>query len=367
MELRLENLTKKFGDLVAVNDLSLTVDEGEIISLLGPSGCGKTTTLNMIAGFERPNEGRIYFNNTLMNDVHPKDRNVGMVFQEYAIFTTMTVFQNISFGLRVRGELNKREIRAEVERIAETLHIEKLLNRYVAHLNLSELQRVALARTISVKPSILLLDEPLSNLDAALRERTRVELKRFHDQWGITMIYVTHDQLEAISLAKRIAVMNKGKLLQCDTSDAIYTHPANLFVARFIGSPPSNVITGNVTRRNGSYYFIRQKLELDISAHRRTIAEALEKEELSISFHAEDVFVQKSRDTHHTIPANVYAVELLGYDQILDLKVDDVIIRALTSANFGIQHDETVYINVPVNKINLYDTKSEENLLFSSG
>jgi len=366
MILRLENLTKQFGDLVAVKDLNLTIEEGEIISLLGPSGCGKTTTLNMIAGFERATAGKVYFDDRCVNDVHPKERNVGMVFQEYAIFTTMTVFQNISFGLRVR-KVPKAEIRAEVRRIAENLNLEKILDRNVANLNLSELQRVALARTISVKPSVLLLDEPLSNLDAALRERTRVELKRFHNKWGITMIYVTHDQLEAISLAKRIAVMDSGMLQQFGTADEIYRHPANLFVAKFIGNPPSNVVRGEVVKKDRSYMFKSGEYELDISMHGDLIKKALKGNKLAISFHTEDVKITRSRNQKNSTPVEVFVVELLGYDQIIDLKVDDLIIRALVPSSMEVKVDERLFMDIPVDKINLFDLETEKNIFLTAG
>jgi ABC-type sugar transport system ATPase subunit len=361
MNLVLKELTKQFGDLVAVDNLSLDIEDGEIVSLLGPSGCGKTTTLNMISGFERPNHGKVYFNGKCVNDIPPRERNVGMVFQEYAIFTTMNAYENIAFGLRVR-KVKKKQIEREVLEIAESLNLQDTLYRNINKLNLSELQRIALARTLSTKPSLMLLDEPLSNLDAALRERTRVELKHFHDRWGITMIYVTHDQIEAISLANRIAVMKEGKLQQFDNAQTIYREPANVFIAQFIGSPPSNIIRGEMMRKNGSIIFHRGNLSIDITAFKASLCERVRDAKLVIGIRPEHIAVSKTKNTKTAQAAEVYAVEPLGFETILDLRLDDTFIRALIETEYSAKVGERMYFDVAVDEMNIFDAETERNL-----
>jgi len=362
MRVVLEQLTKKFEELVAVNNLNLEIKEGEIVSLLGPSGCGKTTTLNMIAGFERPTDGAVYFDDRNMNNVHPKNRNVGMVFQEYAIFTTMTAFENIAFGLRVR-KARKTEITETVEKIAESLNLTDTLHKNVNKLNLSELQRVAMARTLSTKPSLLLLDEPLSNLDASLREKTRVELNRLHDRWGITMVYVTHDQTEAISLSSRIAVMSAGKLQQFDTPEIIYKRPANLFVAQFIGNPPSNILEGAIKESEGNCYFDTYGFRLDISSLRNEFNKIKRHDKAALGFRAEDITVRMSRENGEYVAGTVYNIELLGYESIVDIKLGKTIIRALVPQNFEAMPGDTAFFKVTAEKVNLFDLETGKNLL----
>jgi ABC-type sugar transport system ATPase subunit len=364
MKILLENLTKRFNELTAVDNLNLEINDGEIVSILGPSGCGKTTTLNMIAGFENPTHGTVYFNDRAVNDIHPRERNVGMVFQEYAIFTTMNAYGNIAFGLKVR-KMPRKQIREEVDRIAKSFNLQDAMHRNIHKLNLSELQRVALARTLTTKPQILLLDEPLSNLDAALREKTRVELKRFHQRLGITMVYVTHDQIEAISLANRIAVMDLGRLQQFATADMIYRRPANMFVARFIGSPPSNIVEGRLRRRNGRYYIERDDFRLDITAHKKVLDAGTGGEGIAVGFRPEEVQVAAEKTAGDRIRARVYAVEPLGEETILDLAVSDCIVRALVSSEFMIETGESVVFRVPPEQVNLFDTVTGKNLFLS--
>jgi multiple sugar transport system ATP-binding protein len=241
--IRLANLTKQFGKVTAVDTLDLTVNHGEFVALLGPSGCGKTTTMNMIAGMERPTRGDVYFDEQPMKDVPLGSRNVGFVFQNYAIFTHMTVYENLSFGLRVRRPAPpKAEIDREVTRVAAIVGVSDILDRKAARLSVNDMQKVALGRSMIVKPAIFLLDEPFSNLDAAFRAYMRAELKHLQHEIGQTMIYVTHDQVEAMSMADRIAVMNHGVLQQFAAPLEIYQRPANTFVAGFVGSTPINFL-----------------------------------------------------------------------------------------------------------------------------
>jgi len=245
--LEVKNLVKKFGDFAAVNNLDLKVDKGEFITLLGSSGCGKTTTLRVIAGFENPTEGEIYLNKKNITETSAESRNMGMVFQSYALFPTMTVYENICFGLRVR-KINNSEIRKKVNQLLELGHLEGLSNRYPAQLSGGQQQRVALLRALAIEPNVLLLDEPLSNLDAKLRVEIRKEIRRIQSKLNITTVYVTHDQEEALAISDKIAVMNNGVIQQCGTPIEIYMEPSNKFVSDFIGH--SNFLSCVLKERN---------------------------------------------------------------------------------------------------------------------
>jgi multiple sugar transport system ATP-binding protein len=241
----LQNLVKSFGSYVAVSGVSLDVRDGEFLIMVGPSGCGKTTTLNMISGLETPTSGSIVIGGTVVNDVEPGERGLGMVFQDLALFPHMTVFENIAFGLRVR-KVPSAEIKARVTAAAEAMHIQPLLAKMPRQCSGGESQRVALARTIVTNPAVFLMDEPLSSLDAKLRVDMRTELKRLHGKLKATFIYVTHDQAEAMTMADRIVVMSKGKIEQLGTPLEIYNCPATRFVAGFFGTPTMNFLEGAV-------------------------------------------------------------------------------------------------------------------------
>jgi multiple sugar transport system ATP-binding protein len=260
-EVRFEGVTKVFGkDVKAVDNLTLRIDDGEFMVLVGPSGCGKTTALRMVAGLEEATEGDLYIGENRVNDVPPKDRDIAMVFQNYALYPHMTVYENIAFGLKLRelkglvwqvshfaeARAKRKEIDDRVHEVARMLAIDQLLHRRPKELSGGQRQRVALGRAIARKPRVFLMDEPLSNLDAKLRIQTRAELIRLHRALGVTTVYVTHDQVEAMTMGQRIAVMHNGVLQQCDTPEAVYNAPANRFVAGFIGSPPMNFVDGTV-------------------------------------------------------------------------------------------------------------------------
>ncbi|MET3696860.1 iron(III) transport system ATP-binding protein [Bacillus oleivorans] len=246
---KLEHVTKTFGAVKGVENVDINVKPGEFFTFLGPSGCGKTTTLRMIAGFYFPSSGKIYFDNQDVTNLKPDKRNIGMVFQNYALFPHMTVFENIAFGLQVR-KLSKAEIQEKVERAQKLVHLDGYGHRKITELSGGQQQRVALARALVIEPDILLLDEPLSNLDAKLREETRLEIKRLQVELGVTTIYVTHDQTEAMAMSDRIMVMNKGEVQQIGTPQEIYNKPVNHFVASFIGE--SNLIDSEIIEVNGN-------------------------------------------------------------------------------------------------------------------
>jgi multiple sugar transport system ATP-binding protein len=254
-KIRLENLTKRFGGgVTAVDNLSLTIEDGEFTVLLGPSGCGKTTTLRMIAGLEIQTDGHIYIGNRLVDDIEPKDRNIAMVFQSYALYPHLNIYKNIAFGLMARKE-PKDSMDRKVREAARILQIDNLLERKPAALSGGQRQRVALARAIVRDPEAFLLDEPLSNLDAKLRAATRIELKNLHLRLKKTMVFVTHDQVEAMTLADKIAVISAGRLLQYDRPMDVFIKPSNRFVADFVGYPPMNMFEGDILVKSGGMYF----------------------------------------------------------------------------------------------------------------
>jgi multiple sugar transport system ATP-binding protein len=307
--IRLENLVKKFGRTVtAVAGINLDVKDGEFMILVGPSGCGKTTTLNMIAGLEEPTSGSVIIDDVVVNDLEPGERGLGMVFQNLALFPHMTVFENIAFGLRVK-KLPEAEVRQRVTRAAERFKIAHLLAKRPSQCSGGEAQRMALARTTITNPDVLLLDEPLSSLDAKLRVEMRTELKRLHERLRSTFVYVTHDQAEAMTMADRIVVMQGGRIEQSGTPLEIYRRPANLFVATFFGTPTMNVIAGRISR-DGTYRF--QATMLDMALPEQIIPFAAVGQPISLGVRSEHV---QLGDTG--VPAEVRLTEPLGDETLV--------------------------------------------------
>jgi multiple sugar transport system ATP-binding protein len=247
---QINNVTKRFGDFIAVKNLTLDIPQGEFVALLGPSGCGKTTTMNMIAGLEDPSEGSISFNGSDLSGMRLQDRNIGFVFQNYAIFTHLTVYKNLSYGLEVR-RLPKSEIDQKVRTMAERMGLSLRLEQSAGRLSVNEMQKLAIGRSAVVQPRVFLLDEPLSNLDASFRAYMRAELKVLQREFGQTMIYVTHDQIEAMSLADKIAIIDRGRLMQYGAPLDVYNDPQNRFVANFVGSPRMNLLDGSLKEEFG--------------------------------------------------------------------------------------------------------------------
>jgi multiple sugar transport system ATP-binding protein len=307
--IRLENLVKKFGPTVtAVAGINLDIGDGEFMIFVGPSGCGKTTTLNMIAGLEEPTSGSVIIDDVVVNDLEPGERGLGMVFQNLALFPHMTVFENIAFGLRVK-KLPAAEVRERVARAAETFKIAHLLAKKPGQCSGGEAQRVALARTTITNPDVLLLDEPLSSLDAKLRVEMRTELKQLHEQLKSTFIYVTHDQAEAMTMADRIVVMRGGRIEQIGTPLQIYRRPTNLFVATFFGTPTMNVIPGQINR-DGAYHF--RATQLDVELTKRIVPAAAVGQRISLGVRSEHVHIVESG-----IPAKVLLTEPLGDETLV--------------------------------------------------
>ena len=307
-----ENVRKSFGTFTALENLNLAIEDGEFVALLGPSGCGKSTTLRMLAGLEFPTSGEIRIGDRVVNDLAPGKRDIAMVFQSYALYPHMTVGENIAYPLKKRG-IKGPERKAAVQKAAELLQLDALLDRKPGQLSGGQQQRVALGRALVREPRVFLLDEPLSNLDAKLRSYMRAEIIELHRRLGKTMVYVTHDQLEAMTMANRIAVMHAGKVQQFDTPDAIYNRPANRFVAGFIGTPPMNQIEGEV--RGDSFVTEGHAIPLDRSAFVATLADG----PAILGVRPEGIVI----GTGTGLPATVRLAENTGHETIVTLELPD--------------------------------------------
>jgi ABC-type sugar transport system ATPase subunit len=312
-----DGVSKSFGDIVAIDRLDLDIASGEFLVLLGPSGCGKTTALRLVAGLDEPSRGTIRIGDEIANGIDPKDRNVAMVFQSYALYPTMSVRRNIAFALTSRG-VTRTDIRRAVDDAAAMLDLRPLLDRKPAQLSGGQRQRVALARAIVRNPSVFLMDEPLSNLDASMRAQTRAELVALHRRLGTTFVYVTHDQSEAMSMADRIAVMRHGALQQLGVPTDVYDRPANVFVARFIGSPPMNVLAGVLDRGSVVIGGVRVPACTTVAGARH----------VDVGVRPEHV-----RFAATGLPARVDAVESLGHERLVHCSFDGRVISARLAAN----------------------------------
>ncbi|ASJ07306.1 ABC transporter ATP-binding protein [Thermococcus pacificus] len=363
---RLENVWKIFGGFEAVKDMNLDIKDGEFMILLGPSGCGKTTTLRMIAGLEEPSKGQIYIGDKLVADpekgvfVPPKDRDIAMVFQSYALYPHMTVYDNIAFPLKLR-KVPKSEIDQRVREVAEMLGLSELLNRKPRELSGGQRQRVALGRAIVRRPKVFLMDEPLSNLDAKLRVKMRAELKRLQKQLGVTTIYVTHDQVEAMTMGDRIAVINQGQLQQVGTPEEVYDRPANTFVAGFIGSPPMNFMSASITEE-GFADFGEFQLKL-LPDQVEVLEEAgLIGKEVIFGIRPEDVydafFAQVKIPGENMVRALVEIMENLGGEKVVHLRVGDVALVGKFPAESKVSEGEEVDIVFDMKKIHIFEKGS---------
>ncbi|HPS41697.1 MAG TPA: sn-glycerol-3-phosphate ABC transporter ATP-binding protein UgpC [Anaerolineaceae bacterium] len=318
---KFDHVKKKFGDFTALPDLDLEIHDKEFLVLVGPSGCGKTTALRCLAGLEEVSGGKIYIDDKIVNDVAPKDRDIAMVFQSYALYPHMSVFDNMAFGLKLR-KLPKEEIKKRVEKSAKILGIEGLLKRKPRELSGGQRQRVALGRAIVREPKVFLLDEPLSNLDAKLRVQTRAEISKIHNQLGTTFVYVTHDQTEAMTMASRIAVMNKGILQQLDTPQVLYDKPANLFVAGFIGTPAMNFFNMKAVKEGNDTFVDNGEFKIKLPADKAAKIEHLVGKDIIFGIRPDDIHNPdySPADIHgEHIQAKVDVVELMGNEILVYL------------------------------------------------
>ena len=338
---KLENVSKSWGDFKAVDDFNLTIEDEEFLVLLGPSGCGKTTTMRMIAGLEELSSGTIKIDDVIVNDLEPKDRDVSMVFQSYGLYPNMSVFENIRFPLKIR-KIKKSLHEKLVMRAVKMVELEKFLKRKPAELSGGQKQRVALARALVRNPNIFLMDEPLSNLDAKLRVSTRAQIKHLQNKLKITTIYVTHDQVEAMTLADRVVVMNNGKIQQIGSPKEIYNRPFNTFVASFIGSPPMNLIP--ISIRN------KTSISQDLKFSKINVKDG----KYTLGFRAEDASIEKSGN----FTGPIYSIELLGDSTIVTLNIKNNLLHIKTSNNFSSKIGEIVSVKIPNSLCHFFDSKT---------
>ncbi len=373
----LRNVTKIYnGGVQAVTDFNLDVDDKEFIVFVGPSGCGKSTTLRMIAGLEEISGGDLYIGDKRMNDVHPKDRDIAMVFQNYALYPHMTVFENMGFGLKLR-KVPKDEIKRRVEEAARILDISHLLERKPAALSGGQRQRVALGRAIVREPRAFLLDEPLSNLDAKLRTQMRIEISKLHRKLGTTFIYVTHDQTEAMTMGDRIVVMKDGVIQQIASPQVLYDAPVNKFVAGFIGAPQMNFFEGTIVKEGSDFYIeirseatedtasVATKIKLPASKNEGGRLEAYDGKEITLGIRPECIYDDARYIADHQdgiIQANVEVVEPMGAEKYLylDFLGHDLVSRVNPDSKSEV--GEVVTVALDVNKLHIFDKDTEKTV-----
>ncbi len=359
--LEIVNLTKRFGEVTAVNDLTLEIADREFMVLLGPSGAGKTTTLRCVAGLEKPDAGQIKFNGQPMNGVAPAERDVAFVFQTYALYPRKTVFQNIAFPLEAR-KLPKAEIAQRVRQVARLLHIERLLERRPAQLSGGEQQRVALGRAMVRQPRAFLMDEPLTNLDFKLRVEMRTELNHLHHELNTTLFYVTNDQVEAMSMADRIAVLNKGRLQQVGTPREVYEHPINRFVAGFIGHPRINFLEAILSTDGVAQLRSPQgSWALPVPDHVRDAIREAGHDEVSLGIRPEDLALEFDA-RRGSLAGQVFVVEPLGDRNIVDVQLGEEIVKVKTPPTVMLQAGQPVWLTPNPDRLHLFDPGTEQRL-----
>ena len=372
-----KNITKVYGkDVKAVDNLNLDIRDKEFMVLVGPSGCGKTTALRMIAGLEEATGGDIMIGEVRVNDVPPKDRDIAMVFQNYALYPHMNVYENIAFGLKLRelkgffwrlanmAEAKKKaaEIDGRVREVAKMLDIEKYLERRPKDLSGGQRQRVALARAIVRKPKVFLMDEPLSNLDAKLRVQTRAELIRLHRTLGITTIYVTHDQVEAMTMGQRMAIMRDGILQQCDEPEKVYAYPANKFVASFIGSPPMNFLNAKIVSADGKSWVDAKEFKLPLPASHP--ASAMVGKDVVLGIRPEEIDdaalpTSNAANEFNTIIAKVDVLEPLGHEYVAYLAIGSLNLIATIDNETRIKETQEAKFAINLDRIHIFDAATE--------
>ncbi|MEM2122937.1 MAG: ABC transporter ATP-binding protein [Candidatus Bathyarchaeia archaeon] len=357
----LKNLTKKFRNKLAVDNLSLEVGDGEFVCLLGEPGAGKTTTLMMIAGLENPDYGEIYIDDALINDLEPRERDVAMTFQSYALYPHLTVYENLAFPL-IRRKFPKDEADKRVREVAGLLRITHILDKKPGLCSGGERQRVALGRTLVRQPKLYLFDEPLTNLDAKLRLHMRTELKKIQKEIKQTAIFTTPDYEEALTIADKIAIIKEGKLLQYDNSENIFNRPKDLYVATFVGSPPMNIFNCIVEKTDNKIYLNSEAFKIDITDDTDLIESTKGSSEFLLGVRPSDIIVRKVRDKKDDIEASLFVKEPMGVDLVLDLEVDTLLIKAKVDQTMKVDVGEKVWINIPKNKIHLFDKQTEKSI-----
>ncbi len=357
-----DHVYKKYGDVIAVNDLNIQIEDKEFLVLVGPSGCGKTTALRCLAGLEEISEGRILIADQVVNDVAPKDRDIAMVFQSYALYPHMSVFDNMAFGLKLR-KVPKQQIQQRVQKAAQILGIETLLDRKPRQLSGGQRQRVAVGRAIVREPKVFLFDEPLSNLDAKLRVETRANISKLHQQLQTTFIYVTHDQMEAMTMATRIAVINRGLLQQIDTPQTLYDRPDNLFVAGFIGSPAMNFFPAKMHMEDGKLYVDGGSFSLKIPDSRSEIFKPHAGKDVTFGIRPEDIhnpeFAPPGIDAE-PVEAVVDVTELMGNEIFVYLKTGESSFVARVDPRSRYHVNDKVQMVWNMDNMHIFDKETEK-------
>ena len=361
--LKIEDLSKNFGSTEVLRKINLEIDEGNFLVLLGPSGCGKSTLLNIIAGLETINEGNVFFDDYNVSKVEPKDRNIAMVFQSYALYPSMNVRENMIFGLK-QAKTSKEKIEQQLEKVSKFLQVDQLLERKPSQLSGGQRQRVAIGRALVREPRIFLFDEPLSNLDAKLRVEMRREIKKLHQQLKTTVVYVTHDQTEAMSLGTRIAIMNHGVIQQNDTPENIYNKPSNTFVADFIGSPSMNLIKGSLKESSGEISFTASgsNFEIPVKGYEFKNKSNLNNKEVFFGIRPEHIYFKKSNESDFEINLRADLSEYIGHEQIMtfDYANQEVLAKFPSTIKIELAKETKLYFDLT--QTSLFDAQTEERI-----
>ena len=361
--LKIEDLSKNFGSTEVLKKINLEIDEGNFLVLLGPSGCGKSTLLNIIAGLETINEGNVFIDDYNVSKVEPKDRNIAMVFQSYALYPSMNVKENMIFGLK-QAKTSKDKIKEQLEKVSKFLQVDQLLERKPSQLSGGQRQRVAIGRALVREPRIFLFDEPLSNLDAKLRVEMRREIKKLHQQLKTTVVYVTHDQTEAMSLGTKIAIMNHGVIQQNDTPENIYNKPNNTFVADFIGSPSMNLIKGKLKQSSNIISFVAKgsNLEIPIDNYNFKVNDNLNNKEVFFGIRPEHIFFKKLNENDFEITLRADLSEYIGHEQIMTFDYDNQEILAKFPSTIKTELSKETKLYFDLTQVSLFDAKTEERI-----
>ncbi len=362
--LKIEDLSKNFGTTEVLKKINLDIDEGNFLVLLGPSGCGKSTLLNIIAGLETINEGNVYIDDYNVSKVEPKDRNIAMVFQSYALYPSMNVKENMIFGLK-QAKASKEKIEEQLKKVSSFLKVDELLNRKPSQLSGGQRQRVAIGRALVREPRIFLFDEPLSNLDAKLRVEMRREIKKLHQTLKTTVVYVTHDQTEAMSLGTKIAIMNHGVIQQNDTPENIYNKPNNTFVADFIGLPSMNLIKGKIIKKSDQLSFVTEDsnvTQIPINNYNFDKKIELDNKEIYFGIRPEHIHYKKSNENDFEIKLKAELSEYIGNEQIITFNYSDQEILAKFPSTTKIEINKEMNLYFDLSQISLFDKNSKERI-----